>query len=48
MSGGLCRELRAGGLCKCMEEIGYVSYDKAQIRNRPMVLLYRDDGFEFR
>ena len=45
MSGGLCREL-AGGLCKYVDEIGSVCYDKAEISIHPMVLHYRDeDGF---
>ena len=42
MSGGLCREL-AGGLCKYVDEMGYVCYDKAQVSFHPMVLHYRDE-----
>ena len=35
----------ADGLCKYMDEIGSVCYDKAQIRIHPMALRYRDkDG----
>ena len=45
MSGGLCRGL-AGGLCKYVDEIGSVCYDKAQISIHPMVLHYREeDGY---
>ena len=45
MSGGLCREL-AGGLCKYVDEIGFVCYDKAQISIQLVVLHYRDeDGY---
>ena len=43
MSGGLCREL-ADGLCKYVDEIGSVCYDKAHIRIHLMVLHYRDEG----
>ena len=46
MSGGLCRDLMAGGLCEYMDEIGSVCYDKAQIMIRPIVLHYRvEDGY---
>ena len=45
MSSGLCRGL-ACGLCKYVDEIGSVCYDKAQIKIHPMVLQYRDeDGY---
>ena len=42
MSGGLCGGL-AGGLCKYVDEIDSVCYDKAQISIHPMVLHYRDE-----
>ena len=36
----------SGGLCKYVDETGYVCYDKAQISIHPMVLDYRDeDGY---
>ena len=43
MSGGLCRDLMAGGLCKYMDEIGYVCYDKAHVSIHSVVLHYRDE-----
>jgi len=45
MSGGLCREL-GGGLCKYVDEMGSVCYDKAQVSIHPMELHYKDeDGY---
>ena len=33
----------ASGLCKYMDEIGYVCYDRAQVSIHPMVLHYTDE-----
>ena len=42
MSGGLGRDL-GGGLCKYMDEMGSVCYDKAQASIYPMILHYGDE-----
>ena len=47
MSGGLRRDLMAGGLCKYIDEIGYVCI-KVHVSIHPTVLHYRyvDRGYE--